>query len=105
MLVQRINQPPATISCRRWLRSLRECEEIRMEQIISFGRWLKLRRQALRLTQDTLAGLVFCSVELIRKIEADARRPSPEIAERLARHLSLAPHQWTTFVKVARAEL
>src|SRR5256885_15570990 len=76
-----------------------------MEEIISFGHWVKLRRQALRLTQHALAGLVFCSVELIRKIEADARRPSPEIAERLARHLGLAPHQWTTFVKVARAEL
>src|SRR5262245_29550773 len=76
-----------------------------MEEIISFGHWLKLRRQALRLTQDALAGLVFCSVELIRKIEADTRRPSPEIAELLARHLGLAPHQWATFVKVARAEL
>jgi len=76
-----------------------------MEEMISFGHWLKLRRQALRLTQDALAGLVFCSAELIRKIEADARRPSPEIAERLARHLGLAPHQWATFVQVARAEL
>src|SRR4051794_16720517 len=76
-----------------------------MEAMISFGHWLKLRRQALRLTQHALAGLVFCSVELIRKIEADARRPSLEIAERLARHLGLAPHQWATFVKVARAAL
>jgi predicted ATPase/transcriptional regulator with XRE-family HTH domain len=76
-----------------------------MQEMISFGHWLKLRRHALRLTQHALAGLVFCSVELIRKIEADARRPSPEIAERLARHLGLAPHQCTTFVKVARAEL
>ncbi|MEO7910314.1 MAG: tetratricopeptide repeat protein [Roseiflexaceae bacterium] len=76
-----------------------------MEELISFGHWLKLRRQALRLTQNALAGLVFCSVELIRKIESDTRRPSPEIAERLARHLSLASHQWATFVKVARAEL
>jgi predicted ATPase/transcriptional regulator with XRE-family HTH domain len=76
-----------------------------MEETISFGQWIKLRRQALRLTQNALAGLAFCSAELIRKIEADARRPSPEIAERLARHLGLAPHQWSTFVKVARAEL
>lgn len=76
-----------------------------MEEMISFGHWLKLRHQALRLTQNALADLVFCSVELIRKIEADARHPSPEIAERLARHLGLAPHQCITFVKVARAEL
>src|SRR6478735_409525 len=76
-----------------------------MQEMISFGHWLKLRRHALRLTQHALAGLVFCSAELIRKIEADARRPSAEIAERLARQLGLAPHQWASFVKVARAEL
>src|SRR5689334_19121018 len=76
-----------------------------MDDIISFGHWLKLRRQALRLTQEALAGLVCCSAELIRKIEADARRPSPEIARRLARHVGLAPLQLPTFVKVARADL
>jgi predicted ATPase/transcriptional regulator with XRE-family HTH domain len=76
-----------------------------MEDTFSFGQWVKLRRQALRLTQDALANLVYCSSELIRKIEADARRPSSSVAERLARQLGLAPHQWSTFVKVARAEL
>ena len=45
-----------------------------MEEIRSFGHWLRLRRRALRLTQQELAGLVFCSAELIRKIEAEARR-------------------------------
>jgi predicted ATPase/transcriptional regulator with XRE-family HTH domain len=82
-----------------------EREEAGMEDIFSFGQWVKLRRQALRLTQDALADLVYCSSELIRKIEADARRPSSSVAERLARQLGLAPHQWSTFVKVARAEL
>jgi predicted ATPase len=57
------------------------------------------------LTQAALAGLVYCSGELIRKIEADARRPSRGIAERLAEQLLLAPHQRATFVKVACGEL
>jgi len=76
-----------------------------MEEFVSFGHWLKLRRQALRLTQGALAGRVYCSSELIRKIEADARRPSPVVAWRLAEHLGLSPHQRATFVKVARGEL
>src|SRR5262245_48481750 len=76
-----------------------------MEDIVSFGHWLRQRRKALRLTQDALARLVYCSSELIRKIEADARRPSPAIAERLAEQLLLSPQQRTTFVKVARGEL
>jgi predicted ATPase len=76
-----------------------------MEEIVSFGHWLKLRRQALRLTQEMLASRVHCSSELIRKIEADARRPSPVIAKRLTEHLGLSPHQQAAFVKVARGEL
>jgi predicted ATPase/transcriptional regulator with XRE-family HTH domain len=79
--------------------------EVAMEDGVSFGHWLKQRRRALRLTQDALASLVYCSSVLIRKFEADARRASPELAERLARQLALASHQWATFVKVARAEL
>lgn len=75
------------------------------DETISFGAWVKRRRQALRLTQDALAERVVCSVDLIRKVEADSRRPSQEIAERLARQLGLANHQWATFVKVARGEL
>ena len=39
-----------------------------MEESSSFGYWLKRRHQALWLTQEALAGLVFCSIELIRKI-------------------------------------
>jgi predicted ATPase len=76
-----------------------------MEEIISFGHWLKLRRQALRLTQAAPGGRVYCSSELIRKIEAEARRPSLVIAERLAHHLGLSPRQRATFVKVARGEV
>lgn len=70
----------------------------------SFGQWMKLRRNVLRLTQDELARLALCSNELIRKIESDTRRPSLETAERLADHLAIAEDVRTNFVKAARGE-
>ena len=76
-----------------------------MEPIFSLGQWLKRRRKARDLTQEALAQLVGCSLETIRKIEGDARRPSRQIAERLAEHLGLAPDERTTFLQTARAEL
>jgi predicted ATPase/DNA-binding XRE family transcriptional regulator len=76
-----------------------------MPDIASFGRWLKLRRIALELTQAELAKLVGCAVVTIRKIEADERRPSQQIAERLARHLDLAPEEHAAFIKAAQAEV
>src|SRR5687768_12242117 len=51
-------------------------------EISSFGRWLQRRRKALDLTQEELAQRVACAAETIRKIEADVRRPSRQIAER-----------------------
>lgn len=68
----------------------------------SFGRWLKQRRKALALTQHDLAQLVGCSEVNIRKIEADERRPSQEIAEALASHLNVAPHEHAAFIEYAR---
>ena len=60
-----------------------------MSDITSLGQWIKRRRKALDLTQDELARRVGCSLETIRKIEADARRPSREIAALLATHFEL----------------
>jgi transcriptional regulator with XRE-family HTH domain len=74
-----------------------------MHNITSFGRWLKLRRMTLELTQADLAALVGCAVVTIRKIEADERRPSPQIAERLARHLNLAAVDRAAFIQSALA--
>src|SRR5262245_240541 len=58
-----------------------------MDSIHSFGDWLRRRRKSLDLTQGELAQRVSCSVDLIQKIEADARRPSKQLAERLAERL------------------
>lgn len=76
-----------------------------MEPLISFGLWLKERRKRLDLTQADLANCVGCSMMTIRKIEADERRPSRQIAELLANCLDIPVAERPTFLKVARAEL
>src|SRR5690349_19027124 len=76
-----------------------------MAALFSFGEWLRQRRSALLLSRDELARQVGCAVVTLRKIEADERRPSLAIAERLAERLELADDQRLTFLKVARAEL
>ena len=75
-----------------------------METPISFGLWLKERRIGLELTQADLADCVGCSVVTIRKIEADERRPSEQIAELLAQCLHLPAEQYALFLQVARGE-
>ena len=54
------------------------------ETTISFGYWVRRQRRALDLTQRALAECVGCAVATIKKIEADERRPSAQMAERLA---------------------
>src|SRR5579859_2848444 len=68
----------------------------------SFGNWLRQRRKALDLTQFDLADQVGCSVVTIRKIEADERRPSKQIAERLADVLAISLDERSEFVAFAR---
>src|SRR4028119_487825 len=75
-----------------------------MQGPTSFGRWLKQRRKALELTQDDLARLVNCSEITIRKIEANERRPSKQIAELLADQLGIAPSERAAFLQFARGE-
>jgi predicted ATPase/DNA-binding XRE family transcriptional regulator len=70
----------------------------------SFGRWLSARRHLLDLTQDELARNVGCSVVTIRKLEADERRPSKQIAERLADSLGIAVSERAAFLTFARSE-
>ena len=68
----------------------------------SFGNWLKQRRKALDLTQADLADQVGCSITTIRKIEADSRRPSKQISERMADVLVVMPEDRAAFIKFAR---
>lgn len=74
-----------------------------MSEPFSFGAWLQRRRKALDLTQEAFAAQVGCSVITVRRIEADTRRPSKQLAARLADALGLAPEEHESFVKAARA--
>jgi predicted ATPase/class 3 adenylate cyclase len=76
-----------------------------MDQTHSFGYWLRRRRKALDLTQEELARQASCALETIKKIETDVRRPSRQMAERLADVLQVAPAERAAFIKAARAEL
>ena len=73
-----------------------------MDSLTVFGPWLKQRRKALDFTQAELAGIVGCAMMTIQKIEAEERRPSKQLAERLADVLAIAADQRPTFVTWAR---
>lgn len=73
-----------------------------MEEINTFGLWVRQRRRGLDLTQQELARRVGCSVVTIRKIEAEERRPSRQIAELLAESLEISPDDRPRFLKFAR---
>ena len=68
-----------------------------------FGYWLRRRRKALDLTQEALAAAVACSRFAIRKIEADERRPSRRLAERLAEKLGIPLEERAAFLDAARS--
>src|SRR3954468_4474068 len=74
-----------------------------MTSELSFGRFVKVRRRALDLTQEDLAQQVGYSVITIRKVEADERRPSRQLAERLAQCLGIVPEDQAAFVLLARS--
>ncbi len=73
-----------------------------MESTSSFGYWIRRQRKALDLTQQVLAERVGCSLAAIKKIESDERRPSRQIAERLADILGVPTSQREIFLEVAR---
>jgi predicted ATPase/transcriptional regulator with XRE-family HTH domain len=70
----------------------------------SFGYWVRRRRKALDLTQAELARRVGCASGTIKNIEADARRPSKQLAERLADHLAIVAAERAVFIQAARAQ-
>jgi predicted ATPase/DNA-binding XRE family transcriptional regulator len=73
-----------------------------MVETASFGYWVRRQRKALDLTQAALAARVGCAAETLRKIEADLRRPSLQMATRLAAALALPDHERARFLQVAR---
>jgi predicted ATPase/transcriptional regulator with XRE-family HTH domain len=81
---------------------LREKAKSAMNPKTSLGRWVKMRRNLLGLTQRELAQRIGCSLSVIQKIEIDARQPSPQMAQLLAEHLDLAPDEQPAFLHLAR---
>ncbi len=73
-----------------------------MNSFVTFGRWLKAQRRANDLTQNELARRAYCAEITIRKIEADALRPSRELAELLARALEVEAAEASELARQAR---
>src|SRR3954471_9023601 len=72
---------------------------------LSFGGILRQHRSAHQLTQAALAQQAGCSPEVLRKFEADAKRPSQQLAERLADALVLAGSERDRFLHAARGRM
>jgi transcriptional regulator with XRE-family HTH domain len=96
------------VVARQWRPAAWGCQresEWCMGELHSFGAWVRRRRRALDLTQAVLAARVACAESMLRKIEADTRRPSRQIAERLADALEIPEAERATFLRAARAAL
>src|SRR5215475_15035770 len=76
-----------------------------MSELFSFGAWVRRRRRALDLTRDELAAQIGCAVTTIRHIETDERRPSKQLAARLADCLQLSADERPAFLQAARGGL
>ena len=71
---------------------------------LAFGEWLKRQRMGRGLTREQLAHQIGCAVVTLRKIEAEERRPSPQIVERLAEILEISKSERINFLKYARGD-
>ena len=71
---------------------------------LTFGSWLKRRRQGLGFTQKELARQVGYAPVTLRKVEADELRASGQMAKKLAEALELTAEEQAQFVHYARDE-
>lgn len=69
---------------------------------ISFPETLRRYRRAADLTQEQLAERTACAVATLRSFEAGRRRPSREMAERLADVLAVPVAERAAFIQLAR---
>src|SRR5262245_3866377 len=72
---------------------------------MSFGHILRQYRRTRDLTQEELARRAYCALTTIKKVEADERRPSRELAERLAKVLEVPQADVAAFLRLARGLL
>ena len=78
--------------------------DARVQAQRTFGDWLGQRRRALDLTQEELAGQVGCSAVTLRLLEREERRPSTQIAKRLADVLQIPPEERPSFLELAGSD-
>lgn len=71
----------------------------------TFGAWVRTRRRQLDLTQAELGKRAGCSEAAIRKIEADERKPSRQLADLLAAALEIPASERKLFLQFARGVL
>ena len=71
----------------------------------TFGAWIKSRRRQLDLTQSELGKRAGCSEAAVRKIEADERKPSRQLAELLAAALEIPTPEKESFLQFSRGVL
>src|SRR5215470_3813745 len=95
---------PRTGCRRRLLRVSHAGLERFMSELFSFGAWVRQRRRALDLTLEELAAQIGCAAVTIRHIETDERRPSKQLAARLADSLHVSAEERVAFVQAARGE-
>jgi predicted ATPase/DNA-binding XRE family transcriptional regulator len=74
------------------------------QRISVLGQWIKERRRAISLSREELADYIGCSIETIRKIETGRRRPSLQIAERMATALQISEPDRRQFLQLARTK-
>ena len=75
-----------------------------MSEIITFGAWLKQYRRQQDLTQQELADQLGVSINTVRKIERDERRPSKQLAEIMAETFNIHQEKQAAFIPFARFE-
>jgi predicted ATPase/DNA-binding XRE family transcriptional regulator len=71
---------------------------------VTFGEWLSRQRKAAGMTQAQLAVQISCSTSALKKIEAEERRPSMQIVERLAEIFNIPQSERTSFLHYARGD-
>src|SRR6188474_543497 len=75
------------------------------ERSPGFGAWLRRRRRELELTQAELSRQVGYSTIALRKIESEERRPSLDVASRLADSLGIPAAERSAFIRFARGDV
>ncbi|HMQ31119.1 MAG TPA: helix-turn-helix domain-containing protein [Chloroflexaceae bacterium] len=76
-----------------------------MANQMDFGSWLRQARTARGQTQEALAEAVGCATQTLRSLEIGRRRPSREMAARIAAVLGVPPEERDGVLALARAPL